>query len=135
MDQRLSWYPEIEAIDNSIRKLIWILKNAAKLLLTKLYIALVQSILGYCIPIWCGAPKSKFITIERAQRLLIKVMYFKNFSFATEKLYSISQLLTSRKPYVLQTKFRFDTNNIVRRKRTKLADLLKPVPKSVYTHL
>lgn len=63
--------------------------------------ALAQSILIYCIPVWGGAAKTKFIAVERAQRALIKVMYFKNMRYSTETIYSISGLLSVRKLYLL----------------------------------
>lgn len=104
VDQRLSWHPHIELMMNRIRKLIWIFKNlrhiTSKKLLNQIYIALVQSVLIYCIPIWGGAIKTKFMEIERAQRSVIKVMYHKPYRFSTEKLYTISGLLTVRKLYI-----------------------------------
>lgn len=72
-------------------------------LLNDIYIALVQSVLVYCIPIWGGAAKTKFIDLERGQRALIKVMYFKNIRYPTQSLFQISDLLSVRKLYVIKT--------------------------------
>ncbi|XP_050361277.1 uncharacterized protein LOC126780688 [Nymphalis io] len=54
----------------------------------------VQSTLGYCIPVWGGAAKTRFLELERAQRCLMRVMYSKPYRFPTTALYEISGLLT-----------------------------------------
>lgn len=116
IDQHLTWYSHIEQVSSRVRKLIWIFKSlrhilprklsdhhdSSRNLLNEMYVALVQSILGYCIPIWGGAAKTRFIEVERAQRALIKVMYFKKYRFPTTRLYQISKLLSVRKLYILQ---------------------------------
>lgn len=54
-----------------VRKPIWIFKSLrhviSKELLNKIYIALVQSVIKYCIPVWGGAKKCKFLDLERTQ--------------------------------------------------------------------
>ncbi|KAJ8703937.1 hypothetical protein PYW07_013231 [Mythimna separata] len=116
LDQALSWYPQLEQTSARIRKLSWIFKtlrhivptkmvnykNRPRNLLNEIYVALAQSVLLYCIPIWGGAAKTKIINVERAQRSLIKIMYFKNKRFSTESLYQISGLLSVRKLYITQ---------------------------------
>ena len=69
--------------------------------LTDIYKALAQSVITYCLPAWGGATKIKFLELERAQRSLLKVMYFKPFRFPTNELYRISGLLSVRKLYIL----------------------------------
>lgn len=105
VDQRLSWHPHIEIIMTRVRKLIWIFKALRHIMpaqiLNKIYVALAQSVITYCIPIWGGATKIKFLDVERAQRSLIKVMYFKPYKYSTDNLYRISGLLTVRKLYLL----------------------------------
>lgn len=117
LDQRLSWYPQVEQITSRIRKFIWMFKslrhvvpktasntpNSEKNLLNEIYIALVQSVILYCIPIWGGALKTRFLDVERAQRALIKVMYFKKQRFPTVSLYQVSNLLSVRKLYIVYT--------------------------------
>lgn len=130
IDQRLSWLPQIEMISARIRKLIWVFKSlrhvAPQVLLRKIYIALAQSILCYCLPIWGGAAASKFLQIERAQRALLKVMYFKPFRFPTNELYALTQLLTVRKLYVLHAilkkhkKLKIDKNINSKRRKDKI---------------
>lgn len=114
VDQRLSWFAHVDHVINRTRKLIWIFKtlrhvipekmdkmDSPKHLLNQIYISLAQSIITYCIPVWGGAAKSHFINLERAQRSLIKVMYFKKRRFPTEDLYCISGLLSVRKLYII----------------------------------
>lgn len=105
VDQRLSWYPHLEVTIGRVRKLMWVFKSLRHVMsteiLNKIYIALAQSVIIYCISVWGGAAKSHFIDLERAQRSLIKVMYCKPFRFPTESLYDISKLLSVRKLYIL----------------------------------
>lgn len=105
LDQRLSWHSHCELIMNRIRKLSWTFKTlrhiADKDLLRQIYISLAQSVITYCLPIWGGANKSKFIELERAQRYLLKVIFFKPYRFPTDLLYSCADLLTVRKLYIL----------------------------------
>lgn len=117
LDQRLCWYPHLEQVANRVRKLNWIFKTLRHVLprsipssgkpggnvLTQIYISLAQSILLYCIPVWGGAAKSKFIQLERAQRALLKIMHFKKRRYSTENLYKLSDVLSVRKLYITQT--------------------------------
>lgn len=139
VDQRLSWYPHLDHVIARIRKLLWIFKtlrfvmprisaDPAKQgtrerdLLKEIYIALVQSIIIYCIPVWGGAAKSKFIEVERAQRNLIKMMYFKKRRFSTEALYQMTKLASVRKLYIIHAvlkfhkKVKFDPKDLLRRR-------------------
>lgn len=107
LDERLSWHLHLELIIGRIRKLVWIFKKlrhvVTKKVLTQIYISLAQSVIVYCIPVWGGATKTKFLEIERAQRMLLKVMYFKRKRYPTAELYAVSDLLTVRKLYIIQT--------------------------------
>ncbi|CAK1601973.1 unnamed protein product [Parnassius mnemosyne] len=133
VDQRLSWHTQLEAIIGRIRKLIWIFKNLryimSSTLLSKIYIVLAQSILTYCIPVWGGATKTKFLHLERSQRSLLKVMYFKPYRYSTHELYKMCGLLSIRKLYILKLllhlhqKLPFDPNkvNVNKRRMEKVA--------------
>lgn len=113
IDHKLSWYPQIQLISSRIRKFIWLFKTlryvvpsshtSSRNLLNEIYFALVQSIITYCIPIWGGTYKTRFIEVERSQRALIKVMYFKKRCFPTQLLFEISNLLSVRKLYIIHT--------------------------------
>lgn len=105
VDQRLSWHFQIEMILNRIRKLVWLFKHLRHIatikILKSIYISLAQSLITYCLPIWGGAVKTKMIDIERAQRTLLKVIYFKPRRFPTTELYSLCEVLSVRKLYIL----------------------------------
>jgi hypothetical protein len=125
VDQRLSWYPHLEHVISRTRKLCWMFKtlrhvipdstdksNSKKIryLLNQIYISLAQSIITYCIPVWGGAAKTEFLNLEKAQRTLLKIMYFKKRRFPTEKLYYISGLLSVRKLYIIMTTLKAHTS-------------------------
>lgn len=130
LDQRLSWYPHINLVSDRIKKLTWIFKMlrhiAMKDLLRNIYIALIQPIITYCIPIWGGAAKTEFLVVERAQRSLLKVMNFKSYRFDTNQLYAISEVLSVRKLYILQVILKmhkslpYDTKILDKRKKRKV---------------
>jgi hypothetical protein len=105
IDQRLTWHVHTELIMSRTRKLIWIFKNlrhiASKDLLNQIYVSLAQSVLEYCISIWGGSTKIKFLELERAQRAVLKVMHSKPYRFPTNELYDTCDLLSVRKLYVL----------------------------------
>jgi hypothetical protein len=115
IDERLCWYPHLEQVIGRVRKLTWIFRTLRhvvprkptninqKNLLNEIYASLVQSVLVYCIPIWGGAAKTRYLGLERAQRALLKVMYFKKRRFPTSELYRFSNVLSVRKLYVLNT--------------------------------
>ena len=135
LDQNLSWYPHLNLVSCRIRKIIWIfkiLRHAATNndIINKIYIALAQSLLIYCIPIWGGSSKTKFLELERAQRSLLKVMYFKPYRFPTYDLYRLSDILTVRMLYIFHTVIKFHKSLIydpnVLKKRRK--DLVVPIP-------
>lgn len=131
LDQRLSWKMHIDLVSDRIRKLIWIFRTlrhvAAKTLIRQVYISLAQSIISYCLPIWGGALKTKFLEVERAQRALLKVMLFKKRRFSTSSLYSIANVLTVRKLYIVLTLLKkhqmltFDPDLIKRRRHHNVA--------------
>lgn len=114
MDCRLSWFAHIELVSKRIRRLVWIFKSlrhvANKKLLNQIYVALVQSVVTYCIQVWGGAVKTRFIDLERSQRSLIKVMLFLPYRYPTSQLYTFSNLLSIRKLYVLHTVLRKHRN-------------------------
>ena len=65
------------------------------------YKALCESILNYCITTWGGASKTNLLLIERSQRALLKVCYYKPRLYPTTKIYELSQVLTVRQLFVL----------------------------------
>lgn len=105
LDEGLTWRPHIEQTSSRVRKLIWAFKKLRQVaefkLLRAIYLALAQSIVGYCITAWGGACKTHMIRLERAQRSLLKVMTFKPYRFPTRTLYESCQVLTVRQLYLL----------------------------------
>ena len=146
VDQRLSWYQHLDLVTKRVRRLGWIFKslrhiapkniinkqNTPRNILNEVYLALAQSVLLYCITVWGGATKTKLIELERAQRALIKIMYYKNMLYPTNTLYIISDLLSIRKLYIIQAVLKkhkalpYVAENIAKRRK----DLVAPVPQT-----
>lgn len=68
--------------------------------------ALCQSILQYCVSVWGSSAKTILLSLERAQRAVIKVMLWKPLLFSTDSLYRISKLLSVRRLYILKAAIR-----------------------------
>lgn len=143
VDQNLNWYAQLNLVSNRMRKLTWVFKNlrhvANKDLLNKVYMALAQSVLSYCIPIWGGTSKTKFLELERVQRSLLKVMYFKSYRFPTTELYEYGNLLSVRKLYILLSivklhkSIKFDPKVLTKRRKDIKLLCTFPPAKSSFT--
>ncbi|CAK1596546.1 unnamed protein product [Parnassius mnemosyne] len=105
LDKNLSFEHHIQHLKNRIRNLIYVFKNLRHVvqpyLLKQVYLALCESLLTYCISCWGGALKTHMVSLERAQRALLKVSTFKPFQYPTILLYNNCQLLTVRQLFVL----------------------------------
>jgi hypothetical protein len=116
LDQRLTWHHHTESLMSRMRKLIWVFKNlrhvATKAMLKQIYISLAESILTYCIPVWGGATKTKFLELERAQRSLLKVIHTKPYRFPTTQLYMTADVLSVRKLYILNLILKTHKNTV-----------------------
>lgn len=110
IDERLNWHPQIEMLKTRVRRLIYIFKSlresANKQIITLVYLALCQSILSYCIPVWGGTDKTTLLGLERAQRAILKVMTNKPIRFPTVALYTECKVLSVRKLFILRTLLR-----------------------------
>lgn len=110
IDDRLKWYHQIHSTASKVRRLIYIFKSlrncADGSTLKMIYLSLCQSVITYCIPVWGGAAKTKFIEVERAQRAVLKVMLGKPYRFPTTELYAECNLLTVRQLFVLRATLR-----------------------------
>ncbi|CAG4940655.1 unnamed protein product [Colias eurytheme] len=106
LDENLSFKSHIETLSSRTRKLIYVMKKLRDCtplpILTSVFHALCQSILQYGISVWGGAGITNFITVERAQRAVIKVMLRKPFRFPTADLYSEFAVLRVRQLFVLK---------------------------------
>lgn len=130
IDELLNWKEHIELLAARVRRLIYIFKKLRHVTdtttLKNIYFALAQSIMTYCIIAWGGACKSHMLQLERAQRALLKVMFFKPYRFPTTTLYNEYGVLSIRKLYLLQTivkqhkSLMYDCDNDHPRKRNKI---------------
>ena len=106
VDQNLNWKEHVIKINNRARKLIYIFKtirNACDIkLLIKIYSALCQSILVYGLNVWGGSSKTTMLSVERAQRIVLKVISRKKYTYPTHLLYSELGVLTVRKLFIKQ---------------------------------
>lgn len=106
IDNHLTWNKQIQYTADKIRKLIWVFRKLRYVadikILMSTYKALAESVISYCIPVWGGAAKSYLITLERAQRALLKVMFFKPIRYSTHELHTFYKILTTRQLYILK---------------------------------
>ncbi|KAJ8734468.1 hypothetical protein PYW08_013718 [Mythimna loreyi] len=132
VDQNLSWKEHVMKVGNRARKLIYIFKsirNACDIkLLIKIYLALCQSILTYGLNVWGGTSKTTMLIVERAQRMVLKVISRKKYTYPTDVLYSELGVLTVRKLFIKQE---IMTQHKVRPHYTKRrrVDIVYNVPK------
>lgn len=63
----------------------------------RVYKALAECIISYCISSWGGASKGNILLLERAQRMLLKVAMGLPFRYPTDKLYKKCEVLSVRK--------------------------------------
>lgn len=107
LDDSLSFSAHIDLLTARIRKLIFVFKTlrhvAEAQIVKRVYLALCQSLLSYCVSAWGGAPKTAMIKLERAQRAVLKVSTFRPILFPTEDLYKCCKVLTVRQLFVLST--------------------------------
>lgn len=104
IDKNLSWKGHVKHISGRTRKMIYIFKQLRHAMtlqsLKKVYFALSQSILTYCIRAWGAADKTTLLQLERAQRALLKVILFRPRYYSTSALYEECSVLSIRKLYI-----------------------------------
>jgi hypothetical protein len=107
IDETLSFKDHIKALCNRVRKLMFVFKKLRSIadpnLIKQVYFALCQSILTYCISSWGGSAKTTLLTLERAQRALLKVATSRPFLYPTDLLYKSCEVLTVRQLYIIST--------------------------------
>lgn len=105
LDKLLNFKSHIQHLTGRVRKLIYVFKIlryvANPTVLQRVYYALCQSIMSYCIACWGGVPKTTLKPIEIAQRAVLKVATFRHILFPTNELYKICKVLTVRQLFVL----------------------------------
>lgn len=106
LDDRLNWFRHFHELTGRIRKLMVVFRKLRRVadvqLLMTVYYSLCQSIIDYCITAWGGAPKTNMIAIERAQRAVLKVMFFKHKMYPTAQLYNECRVLTVRQLFFVR---------------------------------
>lgn len=106
LDEKVNFVKHIEYVSNRARKLIFVmrsLRNSANIdILRNVYTSLCESVLSYCITCWGGSSKTNMLTVERAQRSILKVMLKKPKRFPTLDVYQESRVLTVRQLFILR---------------------------------
>lgn len=104
LDSNLNFKNHIDQLVSRLRKLIFIFKKLRHIadakLIKSVYIALVESVLSYCITTWGGTFKSHLIRLEIAQRAILKVATFRPIYFPTHLLYQCCDVLSVRQLFV-----------------------------------
>lgn len=104
VDNRLSWVKHVHCLAGRIRKLMFFFKRVKNIMDENLrltvYYALCQSVITYGISSWGGSYKSHMIYLERSQRMVLKVIYGKNFQYSTEQLYKEAGVMSVRQLYI-----------------------------------
>jgi hypothetical protein len=136
IDKTLSFKSHIDALCGRIRKLMFVFKKLRTILDFKLmrqvYFALCQSVLTYCISSWGGVAKTLILTLERAQRAVLKVATSRPFLYPTNLLYFHCQVLTVRQLFILSTVLKqhtalpYTSNNTQKRRK----DIVCPLDKT-----
>lgn len=104
LDENLNFKLHIALTSGRVRKVINIMRNlrgsADGKTLRTVYFALCQSIINYCILAWGGAAQTSLISLERAQRGVLKTALFKPMLFSTTALYEEAGVLSVRKLFI-----------------------------------
>lgn len=106
LDDKLTFKDHIAAMSKRVRKIIYVMRNLRDVIdgqtLKSVYMALCQSVLGYCIRAWGGAASSILISLERAQRAVLKVALRKPIRYPTCALFSEAGVLSVRRLFYLR---------------------------------
>uniref|UniRef100_A0A2A4JYZ1 Reverse transcriptase domain-containing protein n=1 Tax=Heliothis virescens TaxID=7102 RepID=A0A2A4JYZ1_HELVI len=130
LDETLSFKHHIESLNNRLRKLIFVFKKvryiADSKILRQVYFALCQSLITYCITTWGGAGKTLLLTIERAQRAVLKISTFRPFLYPTNLLYKHCEVLTVRQLFIMNivlkqhTSLPYNTQHLNKRRKDRV---------------
>lgn len=116
LDDTLTWEMHITSTIARVRKLVYIFKNlrtvANSILLLQTYRALCECIIRYCICAWGGAAKTHMLGIERAQRMVLKVLLYLPYRHPTFSVYNMSGVLSVRKMFVYEMLRRYHKKTV-----------------------
>lgn len=106
IDDKLTWKVHVTSVSNRLRKLIFIFKELRLIedntFLIQTYKALAECVITYCICSWGSANKSHLLELERAQRAVLKVLFYLPFRHPSHLLYKKAEVLAVRKLYIYQ---------------------------------
>lgn len=106
MDEKLSFKEHILQMAGRVRKIIHVMKNLRHSTdgktLKMVYLALCQSIINYCILAWGAAAQTSLISLERAQRAVLKVALFRSRLYSTTALYHEAEVLSVRRLFLVR---------------------------------
>lgn len=110
IDDKVKWADHIKLVTNKIRKCIYIFYRlrhlTSKDLLTKIYMALIESVIGYGITGWGGVFESHANSLIISQKHLLKIMLCKSKFYPTHDLFMESKILNIKQLYVYRS-FKF----------------------------
>lgn len=114
IDEHLRWTKQIECLCSRVRKLLYIFKRlsyiASSEIIKMTYYALCHSVLQYGITAWGSTTKTNLISLERAQRAILKVAFRKPYRYPTDDLYKTCKVLRVRQIFIMSTALRFHKN-------------------------
>lgn len=135
LDQNLNFHQHIDNTAKRVRKLIYVFKNlrhvADPILVKRVYLALCQSIITYCITSWGGAAKTLLMPLEIAQRAVLKVCTFKPRLYPTNLVYEFCEVYTVRQLFIYSVLLRqhfllkFEPQTLVKRRSDRICLLVK----------
>ena len=118
IDNRLNWKPHVSNMAKKRRRLIILFKNLRQVLNIKhiiiIYKSLCECILTYCISAWGGAAKSIIVTLERAQRTVLKVAMGLSFRHPTVLVYNKSKTLNVRQLFISKCILRYHCTTVTK---------------------
>ena len=116
LDNRMNWLTHLNYLSSRIRKMLHIFKRLGKIadgsVVKMVYFSLCQSILQYCVSAWGISGKTYLLSVERAQRALLKVAYRRPYRYPTDQLYSELSVLRVRQLYILNVTLRFHKTSL-----------------------
>lgn len=131
VDRKLTWVKHIETMCTRIRKLTHIFRKlrsvASKDTINLVYNSLCESIFSYCITAWGACCKTAMISLERVQRMILKVAHRKPFRYPTIDLYELCSVLTVRQIYILSVLIKFHRRALfLKKKRSNSSRRYRP---------
>lgn len=107
IDETLRWSEHIKLVTNRVRKSIYIFYRLRHLinqnLLIKIYLALVESVIGYGIIGWGGVFETHAHSLIIAQKYVLKVLLHKNIRYPTVKLFLDTKMLNVKQLYLYRS--------------------------------